>query len=56
VKSISNKNLLINSNSSLYVETTSLNADMRKFELSQKEESRTHSADSSKAYSKLNAF
>jgi len=36
--------------------TTPLNTDMCKFESSQKEESRTQSVDSSKAYSKLRAF
>jgi len=33
-----------------------LNTDMCKFESSRKDESRTQSADSSKAYSKLEAF
>jgi len=33
-----------------------LNTDMCKFELSQKDESRAQSADSSKAYSKLRAY
>jgi len=33
-----------------------LNTDMCKFESSQKDESKAHAADSSKAYSKLKAF
>jgi len=39
-----------------FVETSYLNTDMRKFESSQKEESRAQTADSSKACSKTRAF
>jgi len=38
------------------VETSDLNTNMRKFQSSQKDESRAQSADSSKAYRKRRAF
>jgi len=49
------KNMLIDSNSSS-VWSNYLNADMVKFESSQKDGSRAHSPDSSKVYSKFTAF
>jgi len=50
------KNLLIDSLLTLIVESTYLNRDMCKFELSQKDESRWQSTDSSKAYRNTSAF
>ena len=50
------RNLLIDSFFAHIVESTYLNIDMCKLESSQKDESRTQSADSSKAYKKLVVF
>ena len=50
------KNLMIDSLLTPIVESTYLNRDMRKFESSQKDESRWQSTDSSKAYRNTSAF
>jgi len=50
------KNLLIDCLLTPIVESTFLNRDMCKFELSQKDESRWQSTDSSKAYRNTSAF
>jgi len=56
VKSISYQKFVIDSLLLSLVEWSYLNTDMRKFESSQKHESRAQLADSSKAYKKRRAF